>query len=274
MVIFKGLFEIWDRNKAHVKLQDTYSEIDKISRILAKRIKALREVQKVLVSANQSLVKFGPRVTGSLSLEKTEFLEEYLVHKLEKLAEEASKRWEQAVATLEGSEPIDPQEQLELQRIKQFLDELMGEIPEEKVLHEMPTPKEKLEAVGRWLREATDRCKEVWMIKKHEGELQRTVADHEIPVLIRTVYNNAHPYSGTPALLVFPITEPELKLLESEAEKINACQDKNYHVGWRKFWRPKQEYETDDNTPLKEPHINVAITLNGSSKEIHLLQAA
>ncbi len=274
MVIFTGLFRIWKKNKAQAGLQDAYSDIEKISKALSQRIKALKAEQKKLVKVNLSLAKFSPKATGSLKLEKTEFLEAYLARKLEMLAKRASRKWEEAERAITRSEPIDPVEDLELQRIKQFLERLAREIPEEHVLHEIPTPKEKLEAIGRWLMEATAFCKEVWLIEKHKEDVIEKVAEHEVPKLIKEVYKNARPYSKTASLLVFPISEPKLRVLEKEAERINACRDKDYKIEWRKFWRPRQAYETDKNTPLSEPHINVAITLNGTKKDIHLLKAA
>ena len=72
---------------------------------------------------------------------------------------------------------------------------------------------------------------------------------------------------------MYPITPAQLRKLEKEADKINACKDPSYEVKWTRWWRERQRPETDVTTGFLEPHINVTIKLGGKKKDIHLLVA-
>lgn len=272
MSFFKSLFHLWIKNSAKKELQETYSEIERMAYLLREILSELREIQDNLVRTKLEHVKYFPqRITGKISLEKTLFVKESLIPGLERLVNDASKKFFEADESIKESGPIDPIERIELKKIKDFLEEIQKLLPDLHTIKAIKSNHEKLLKVGDILREVTKISKEFWELEKHKKELAKKVVRHYTSSLIKNIYYNAERHPSEPNLLIYRIPRKKMKSLVKQADRINACLDPNYRVEWRHWWRKIQIPEKDVTTPLKDPHINLAVTLNGIRKEVHLI---
>lgn len=284
MGMFSRIFALFRGKDAHPELIDAYSRVNQLSSLILKDLLILRKMQRQIVGNKLSKTGTGSGRTGAIGLEKTLFVEEELVKRLKELAAEAEERFLRASESIHHVQPLDPLEKQELMRITSFLEKIQREIPDLnpdlKDLLQNKSDEEVLLAVENALREITNLSKEFNLVEKYERELARKVLEHEISPLLRKMYaqSQVRKYSfkgGERLLYTYPITKKQLRQLEQEAERINACQDPDYEIGWRRWWRSEQREELDPTTPLKEPHINVTIKLFGKGKkEVHLLLAA
>lgn len=249
--------------------------MNELSGDLKKLLKEMREEQKLLTNLRKKHAESSGKATGQLELEKTEFIsdEEGLIKMLEDLSEKSEDRFLEIADELESDEPMSPVEREEVQSILDFLKDLESHLPSKKELHEK-SPKERLRLLNESLREITKLSKKFHDIQKYEKRLAREVLEHEISPLMKKIYTEPERLEADPDVLIFPVSKKQLRKLEKEAENINSCQDPDYKVTFRKWWKSEQQPETDETTPLKDPHINATIKLfGGPRKNIHLIAA-
>lgn len=272
MSFFKSIFHFWIKKSAKKELAETYSEIERLAYLLKEVLAELRRIQENLVGEKIRLVGYGTqKITGKIGLEKTLFVKESLIPGLKRLISDASQKFFEAEESIEESGPIDPIERMELKKIKDFLEELHKLLPDLDAIKNVRSTQEKLLRVGDILREVTTLSRNFWELEKHKKELAKKVVQHYISSLIKNIYHNSERHPSEPNLLIYRIPRKKIKSLIKQAEKINACRDPQYRIEWRHWWRKEQIPEKDITTPLKDPHINLAITLNGVRKEVHLI---
>jgi len=260
---------LFEQNKAHHDLQEAYLEVHELGSKLLRLLAALRTIQKEIIKTGRK---------GGMGLHKTLFIEEELVPKFRQLAMAAEHRYFKAMDEEHQQLPTSPLEQEELSRIITFLRKLQKDIPDLNNL-ESKSPEEQLLAIETALRNVTDLAKEFYLVEQYEKDLVKKVLQSEISPLLSRLYNQptVMPYrekGKQKQLLVAKLTPTELRRLEIEVQKINAHRDPNYRIVWTHWWRDIQLPERDLNTPLKDPHINVTLKLNGPKKDVHLLVAA
>ena len=123
MGIFPGIFSVFGRNKPHKKLEDAYLELNDIASNLRKQLHVLQKLNRQLVE--ERIDRLGDsQETGGIGLKKTLFIEEELLHKLEKLEKKAEERFNQATELITSTEPVSAEEQAELTNITEHLKEL------------------------------------------------------------------------------------------------------------------------------------------------------
>lgn len=269
MGIFSRISHLFEQNKAHRDLQEAYLEVHELGSKILHVLAALRKIQKEIMKAGKK---------GGMGLQKTLFIEEELVPKFRQLARTAEHRYFEAIDEEHQQLPISLLEQEELSRIITFLRKLQKDIPHLDNLESKP-PEEQLLAVETALRNITDLAREFYLVEHYEKDLVKRVLQSEISPLLSRLYNKPtvmqYREKGKPKqLLVAKLTPTELRKLELEAQQINTHQDPNYRIVWTHWWRDIQLPERDLSTPLKDPHINVTIKLNGPKKDVHLLVAA
>ncbi len=271
MALFSKLLKIFDKNKAHKDLQDAYSKLNELASTLHNELKIFREIQKQIVER-----RIGKgRATGGIGLEKTLFIEESLNKQLKELAEQAEKRFLKAEEEIEKSEPISEKEKDLLEMIIRFLERIREVLPEEGTINKISSNKEKLLIVETALQSVTKLGKELHWVNQLVKVLPRKIEEHEVSILLKRIYTSPERLPEDTSFLFYKVTEKELRALEEESRRINACQDPNYKIEWRRWWRDVQIPEKDKTTPLKDPHINVTIKLfDGPKKDIHLLLKA
>ncbi len=263
MGIFDGIFSIFEKNKAHREFGELYSELNKIASRLHKILKELRSIQKL----NQ-------KKDAGLSLGKTLFVEEELIKSLKALAEQSEQKFLETLEETRKSGPIDPEEQDQLYAVHDFLKRI-EKLVNLKEISRASGVKDKLTLIYSNLMDVTAESKQFYVVQKYMKSLARKIAEHEISPLMRKVYQDARALSEKEPLLVYELTEKDLRKLEKESEMINACRDSRFRIEWRRWWRSIQAPEADKNTPIKDPHINVTMKLFGApKKEIHLLLKA
>lgn len=274
MSLFRKLFHIFEKNNAHKHLLEEYSRLNEIAILLINSLKVMRQIQKKIVEVQLERTGYTKQPTGAIALKKTEFVEEELIKKLKMLAETSEKRFLQVSEEIQTREPMSREEKGELETIIKFLEKLKQCLPDITQLQNIPE-KEKLRVVETALREITNLSKEFYNLEQMEAALARKVEENEISPLLQNVYMQPQHIPQDPNILVYPVTENQLLLLEKESKRINACQDPNYRIEWRYWWRETQIPEADKRTALKDPHINVTIKLFGRpKKDIHLLLKA
>lgn len=271
--MFSRLFWLFEKGKAHKDLDIAYSELNELARLLEKNITVLRQIQKELVSQRLARTKYTSTSTGAIGLEKTLFVEELFIKKLKELASTTETRFAEALKKSSKVRPVPRIEREEILRTIAFLEDVKQHIPSLENIKEL-SDKEKLRITEDALREITSLAK-----KYYEGEkgLRAVIKMEEenISDLLKEIYLNPEHLPQEPSLLLYTVTPQQLRALEEEARKINECNDPNYHIEWRRWWREIQKPEKDKTTPLKDPHINVTIKLfGGPKKDIHLLLAA
>ena len=74
MGMFSRLFWIFEKGKAHKDLQEAYSQLNELAKVLQRNLTLLRQIQKELVLKNIRRVKYADTPTGVLGLEKTLFI--------------------------------------------------------------------------------------------------------------------------------------------------------------------------------------------------------
>lgn len=277
-LFFSKLFRLFERNRPHKKFLDLYSEIERLSSLLYKNLILLRKIQKDFVAKN--LAVGGSGRTGTLGLEKTLFIEEELLQKLKRLAEETESRFLQAGEQVAQYEPWSPLEEEELRRILALLEEISEKCPDISSLSALKSEPDKLIKIENAFREITNLSQKFQEVEQKTRALIREVKEQEISPLLKRVYTRPQPYTykekgSVKVLYTYILTENQLRSLEKETASINARQDHNYQIIWRRWWRDLQTPEPDKTTPLKDPHINLTLRLfGGPKKEIHLLLAA
>ncbi len=269
MGIFSKINHLFEQNEAHHDLQEAYSEVHELGSKLLQLLASLRKIQK-------EIIKVGKK--GGMGLQKTLFIEEELIPKFKQLAKTAEQRYFNAIEQEHRQQPISLLEREELSRILAFLGKLQTQLPDLHDLESKPL-EEKLLLVETSLRNITDLAREFYLVEHYEKDLVRKVLQSELSPLLLRLYNKPTAISykeqgKIKQLLVAKVTKGELRKIEIEAKEINAHQDPNFRVIWTHWWRDIQLPERDLNTPLKDPHINVTIKLNGPKKDVHLLLAA
>ena len=273
MGMFSRLFWLFEKGRAHKDLQEAYSDLNVLAALLEEDITLLRQIQKELVSRNLRRIKYSATSTGGIGLEKTLFVEEELLKKLKKLAETTEVRFAESLKKASKIRPVSKLEREELLQTIAFLQELEKKIPSWEKIQQL-SDKEKLQAVENALRDMTLLSRKYHETLKRLGAIKR-LGEEEISELLRTIYLNPEQHPKEASLLLYRITPSQLRMLEEESKKINECNDPNYQIDWRRWWRDLQVPEKDKTTPLKDPHINVTIKLfGGPKKDIHLLLAA
>ncbi|MBI5072775.1 hypothetical protein HZA99_03075 [Candidatus Woesearchaeota archaeon] len=217
--------------------------------------------------------KYTMASTGALGVEKALFIEEELLKKLKKLSETTEIRFEESLKKSSKIRPVSKLEKEEILRTITFLEELKQNVPSLEKINNI-SDKEKLQKVENILRNIT-----LLSRKYHDTEKGFTVikrlGEEEISELLRTLYLAPEHHSQESSLLFYSVTHSQLRALEEESRKINECNDPDFYIKWRRWWRDMQVFEKDKTTPLKDPHINVTIKLfGGPKKDIHLLLAA
>lgn len=274
MNLFRKLFQIFNKHKAHKDLLEEYSRLNEIAALLGKSLTVMRQIHKEIVEAQVKRTTYTPQPTGAIAFKKTEFIEGELIKRLKVLAETSEKRFLRVSEEIQTEEPVSKEEKDELNTIIDFLGKLKRCLPDTSRLQNMPE-KEKLISVETALREITTLSKEFYDLEQMKSALARKVKEHEISPLLRNIYMHPKHIPQNPIILVYTVTEKQLQLLEEESKIINACQDPKYRIEWRNWWQKTQTPATDKRTALKDPHINVTIKLFGMpKKDIHLLLKA
>lgn len=270
MGIFFKLLGLFQRNEPHHQLLEAYAEVHRLASILPQTLAKLRAIQKEMVRRKR---------VGGIGLQKTLFVEEGFIQRLQEVAQRAEQRYYEAMAKERQQQPVSPLEQEELEKIIQFLRRVHDKVPDVKKVEAANKQKEKLLGIESALREITELAREFYAVERYEKDLVRRVLQSELSPLLKRIYQKPkvlvyqeqgklkHLYTST-------VSGRELRALEQEARKINAAHDPDYEIIWRHWWREIQTPERDATTPLKDPHINVTLKLAGEKKDIHLLLAA
>lgn len=250
---------------------DAYDELNQLASLLSETVWALHQIQKEIVKQNLERAAYSGKPTGVLGLEKTLFIEEEFVKKLREVADISERRFLEGEEEAHKHRPISKIEKRELEDIIIFLKQVKALVPDIDKVRSLPE-KQQLQEVGNRLREMTNIAKEFYELQKRKEQLIRLIEEEEISPLLRNVYLSPQTLKGTESLYIYRVTPRQLQVIQRETEKINQCQDPNYKIEWRRWWRDVQVPEIDRNTPLKDPHINVTIKLfGGLKKDIHLL---
>jgi len=276
MGLFEKIFRAFARNQPHPLLSEDYSLLNELAAELMIELKRLKSLQLELISSGREGREAKGESTGKLGLEKTLFIDEELLKKMERLAGDTEKRFLQSTDKIKLSEPLSPAEKEQLLKVIEFLKEVRMKIPAWERLSSLRLGvKDKLVLVETALRDITTFSKQYYLLEKAEKRLIRKIREKEIIPLFKNIYLSPLRLPADPTILVYPVTKKQLRLLEKETNKINSCQDSNYKIEWRRWWRKMQLPEKDFGTPLKDPHINVSIKLFGEEKkDIHLLMKA
>lgn len=273
MVLFSRLFWIFEKGKAHKDLQQAYSQLNELAELLNKNISILRQIQKELVLKRLGRTKYVSTPTGAIGFEKTLFIEESFVKKLKELASTTETRFAEALKKSSKVRPVPRIEREEILRTIAFLEDVKKSVPHLENIKKL-SEKEQFQATENTLREITRLAK-----KYHEEEMRLHAiikfGEENISDFLREIYLNPQHHPQEPSLLLYTISRQQLEELQEETKKINECNDPDYHIEWRRWWRDAQKPEKDKTTPLKDPHINATIKLfGGPKKDIHLLLAA
>lgn len=270
MAIFFKLLGLFQRNGPHRQLLEAYAEVHQFTSLLPQTLAKLRAIQKELVQRKR---------TGGIGLQKTLFVEEEFIQRLQEVAQRAEQRYYEALAKERQQQPVSPLEQEELEKIIQFLKRVHDKVPDLKKVEATSKPEEKLLAIESALREITELARVFYAVERYEKDLVRRVLQSELSPLLKRIYQKpkvlAYQEQGRlKHLYTSTVSERELRALEQEAKKINAARDPDYEIIWTHWWRDIQTLERDATTPLKDPHINVTLKVAGKKKDIHLLLAA
>ena len=235
-------------------------------------------MQKELIQNNLSQTKLNFRRTGGIGLVKTAFIEEDFLHKLKLLEEQSESRFSKVAPEIQVRQPLSPLEKIEIEKIIIFLHKVKQEFPDNLNDLESLSFSEKLLKIEVILRNISNLAKEFHNVEKYERNLAAEIERTKISSLLKRIYESpqVREYEMNERkekIFVYPITPAQLRKLEKEADKINACKDPSYEVKWTRWWRERQRPETDVTTGFLEPHINVTIKLGGKKKDIHLLVA-
>lgn len=283
MSLFDALLKFRD-NPAAKELEEEYSILNEIAVDLAKVLEILRKMQRETIESNKEISKKtdGFR-TGELKYKKTYLIEEDieelkkfgLIERLKYLEKFGEEKFACVVENIKTTEAADPEEINWLNNILKFLKKLKAEIPSMEKIEDMKNMScnERLICIeGIFGRVAVITEDYYTNVEKYREELKRKVYNYEISPLLKNIYLKAEK-KGT--ALAYNIKESELRDLEKESRKINACRDSNYKITWRTFWRDQQQFEIDKATPIKSSHVNVTIKLfGGPKKDIHLILKA
>lgn len=275
MAIFFKLLGLFQRNEPHRQLLEAYAEVHQFTSLLPQTLAKLRAIQKELIQRKRT----GGIGFGGIGLQKTLFVEEEFIQRLEEVAQRAEQRYYEALAKERQQQPVSPLEEEELKKITQFLKQVQAKIPDLKKIEAQGKPEERLLTVESALREITELARGFYAVERHEKDLVRRVLQSELSHLLKRIYQkpNAlayHEEGKIRYLYTSTVSKKELRALKLEAEKINAAHDPDYEIIWRHWWRDIQTPERDATTPLKDPHINVTLKVAGKKKDIHLLLAA
>ncbi|MBU2560738.1 MAG: hypothetical protein KKD17_00420 [Nanoarchaeota archaeon] len=272
--MFSRLCRLFRKNRAHKYLMDEYSAINKLADALHKQLKTLRAMQKDIVETKIAYSARSGKATGVIGLRKTDFIEEKLINDLKWLSSNAEQRFTHACETIESTEPVSPSEKLELQQIADLLNNINDTLPKLENIMTVKDERDKALAIEAALRNVTNLCKEFHLLRRRRRKLAKEVLENEISPLVRRVYESRATLKGEHSMNIFAMTEHELRDLEREARHINSCNDPRYKIEFRKWWQRTQRPEVDFTTPLKDPHINVMMKLDGPERKIHLLLKA
>ncbi len=277
MSLFGKLLYVYSKNKPHRALRTEYKTIEKLAAAIETELRALRQLQKELVQARLHFNVALHQPSGGIGVKKTEFIEE-LAKRIKILAQRSQERMEKIETNLKIIEPLSPLEQDELGRVIAFLESVKDRLPTLTEFYAIPSLRDRLLKVEQALRDVTKLAEEFHAVEKHERALARSVLEHEVSPLLRKIYEEpkriSFRHNGTMgSLLASRITNGQLRKLENDAAKINACEDPNYKIIWRRWWSKEQRPEIDPTIPIG-PHVNVTIKLFGKpKKDIHLLVA-
>ncbi len=274
MGMFSRLFWIFEKGKAHKDLEEAYSELNELAELLSRELQLLRDIQKEIIAARIKRTKYGQKATGAIVLSKTEFIEEEFLKKIRLLAKITETKFEENLKTTKRKQPVAHVEKLEIKRVIDFLEKIKSFLPSLDKIHVL-SEREKLELIENALRNITALSREFHDIELRKKEMLIRIDEEAISPLLREIYLSPEQHPEEQSLLFYKVTSSQLRALEEESEKINNCNDPDYRIEWRRWWRDVQRPEKDKTTPLKDPHINVTIKLfGGSKKDIHLLLAA
>ena len=274
MGMFSRLFWLFEKGRAHKDLEEAYSHLNELANLLSKELNLLREMQKEIITRRLKRVKYNPTATGAIGLSKTEFIEEELIQKIKKVAKITEDKFEKAVMTRTKTVPANPLEKREIEQITEFLNKLFDYIPSLEKIQKL-NEADKLQLVETSLRQIVALSKEFHDRESHKKEMVQQLDEEAISPLLREIYNIPEHHPKESSLLLYRLTPTQLREVEEESKRINACNDPNYSIEWRKWWREVQVPEKNKTTPLKDSHINVTIKLfGGPKKDIHLLLAA
>ncbi|MBI5797948.1 hypothetical protein HZA98_03540 [Candidatus Woesearchaeota archaeon] len=269
--IFSRLFWIFEKGKAHKDLQEAYAYLNSLAELLAQELKLLRGLQREIVNAHLKQAKYTSKATGALGLSKTEFIEEELVKEIKLLAGITEHKFEESFKIRTKTQVISPLEKNEIVRVTAFLHKVKNCLFSLENIQTLGD-KQKLQRIDSSLREIVALSKAFRELESHKEEILTKVDEESISPLLRRMYLSPEHHPKDSSLFLYRLTQSQLRDFEEEAQRINSCNDPNYHITWRKWWRDIHIPEKDKRTPIKDPHINVTIKLfGGPKKDIHLL---
>ena len=266
------ILRILGDNDPHTDLLEAYEEVHLLGIYLEKSVKELYSIYKAVVEGRRTYTRKKGASTGVSGLRKTIFVEEEFLKKIRVLARKSQNKWEIAMEESRGVVPIDPEEEREIKRVIDFLKQVKITIQDyEKNLNNLSINK-KATSLENLFRGITHLAEEFHKIEEEETALIQHLQKNQIDPLIKRMYEQPEQRDG---MLLFTVSQKELKIIEKDAKKINQAHDPNYEVKWRHWWRQVQKTEVDEGTDLHDPHINVTLKLfGGPKKKIHLLLAA
>ena len=277
MGLFSELFGEFSRNKAFSHLARSYSDINKLAKEIRALASELRRMQKSMISAGAESRRREGAATGEIHLKKAGFIEEEFIKRLEELEKAAEERFNSSINEIGSEEPVSAEESVRIENVLKYLNEVKGFLPSIEDINRIMERREKLERINNALANTVKLSKEFHENERMFGREAKTFLRNQISPLLKDVYENAKEevHRGAKILVYRLKSEEQLREIEDESENINLCKDPNYVVDWREWWEKRHVFEVDENTPLKEPHVNVGIKLFGRArKEIHLALAA
>lgn len=300
MVIFNQLFGLASKYKKVAKeFHQSYCDMYELVRLLREELVALRKMQEDLVN---SLSRSGVKFAGHASLSKTKAIldtdtkkPEGLVPELERLEFIAEKRFKKAQNKYAELILPNPEERLEIEQVLDFLrkaHELLIDVDD---IKKQDNARDQLGSVEKSLKEISELFSRFYQVKKY-GIQKKVLEDYESIKLLDEVYYNSkkqrfcpkgHPVDQkgvsshcaicgekTTSVLEYRLGKSELEEFERQAEHLNAHNDPDNRVIWRRWWRSKQLPEVDVGTGYREEHINVWLKIHGGKKKnIHLVAA-
>jgi len=269
MGLFYRLLKTFEKNKAHQELLEDYVLLNEITSNLYQLLSRLRKLHEELVALRISSQK--SQRTGGLGLDKTLFIKEELLPKLKKLSSKTEQRFLTFTSNLEKKEPVSIIEKDEIHKVIEFLEKIQLLLHRLEGLEEKK-PYEQILSLEEVLKEVVSLCHDRLSKDQLIQDLIRRVQEEEISPLLRDIYENSQFHPLSPTSLIYYLKKRDLRRLEKETSRINACADPNFQVEWRKWWKGRQSPEVDQTTPIKSPHINITIKLfGGPKKKIHLI---
>ena len=289
MVFFDTLFAHFSEdNKAAPGFKVFYHILYDFASILSEELKLLKSRQKKLALK----IKEKGQHFGGLRISKSQVIDEALIPELEKLADAAIKRFEEAKNV--QNELIRPSadEFAELFRVKSILDKISQTMTNLRNLERTIDANSEYLMIDSCLTNINEVLQKIHAERRY-GLAKKALRDAKKFKLVKTVFRGSRPYyicpSGhnidqkhpakkcvisLPSIIIideFELKPKQLKELQSEADFINSHNDPRNQLHWRRWWRENQVPEADVSTGYRKEHINVMIKLNGKKKNIHLV---